>query len=125
MNENQWASQLLPQDGRQEQRYRDLERRILMSIERKGRQVVRMKVIAAAAWIALLVIVALGGAAEFAGLPLAGATAAAIARATLLLAVFFTLSWYVRRTSLQFDIVKQALAAIQEKLDCGDGREGE
>ena len=88
-----------------------------MAIERKRRQVARMRIVAAIGWLTLVAVMVAGGIAEAAGWRLLGSTLAVVASAGLILAVFFTISWYVRNVSLRFDSVQQALAAIQERLE--------
>jgi hypothetical protein len=88
-----------------------------MAIERKRRQVARMRIVVGIGWLALVLIMVAGGIAEATGWRILGSTLAVIARAALILAIFFTVSWYVRSVSLRFDSVQQALAAIQERLE--------
>jgi len=93
-----------------------LERRVLMSIDRQRRQVQRMKTAIIIAWGLLLLLLAGGGIVEALGLKLLASTLAVVARGALLLALVLTASWYYRSVSLQFDSVRQALAAIQDRL---------
>ena len=88
-----------------------------MAVERKCRQVARMRIAVAIGWLALVLAMVVGGIAEAAGWQILGSTLAVVAGAALLLAVFFTISWYVRNVSLRFESVQQALAAIQERLE--------
>ena len=83
----------------------DIERRVLMLIDKKRRQVRRIR------WIA-------GGTMELSGGDrLVSASIAWFARALLLVALFLTVSWYVRSVSLRFDIIQQALSIIQDRLE--------
>jgi len=93
-----------------------LERRVFMSIDRQRRQVQRMKTAIIIAWGLLLLLLAGGGIVEALGLKLLASTLAVVARGALLLALVLTASWYYRSVSLQFDSVRQALAAIQDRL---------
>lgn len=93
-----------------------LERRVFMSIDRQRRQVQRMKTAIIIAWGLLLLLLAGGGIVEALGLKLLASTLAVVARGALLLALVLTASWYYRSASLQFDSVRQALAAIQDRL---------
>jgi len=88
-----------------------------MAVERKRRQVARMRIAVAVGWLALVLVMVAGGIAEAAGWQILGSTLAMVARAAFVLAIFFTISWYVRNVSLRFDSVQQALAAIQERLE--------
>ena len=108
---------LLQQDAPQPERLQHLERRIAMAVERKRRQVARMRIVVAIGWLALVLVIVAGGIAEAAGWRILGSTLGIVARAALLLAAVFTISWYVRNVSLRFDSVQQALAAIQERLE--------
>lgn len=93
-----------------------LERKVLMSIDRQRRQVQRMKTAIIIAWGLLLLLLAGGGIVEALGLKLLASTLAVVARGALLLALVLTASGYYRSVSLQFDSVRQALAAIQDRL---------
>jgi hypothetical protein len=117
MTDRKLAQGLLQQDAPQPERFQNLERRIAMAIERKRRQVARMRIVVGIGWLALVLIMVAGGIAEATGWRILGSTLAVIARAALILAIFFTVSWYVRSVSLRFDSVQQALAAIQERLE--------
>ena len=117
MTDRKLAQGLLQQDAPQPERFQSLERRIAMAIERKRRQVARMRIVVGIGWLALVLIMVAGGIAEATGWRILGSTLAVIARAALILAIFFTVSWYVRSVSLRFDSVQQALAAIQERLE--------
>jgi hypothetical protein len=88
-----------------------------MAIEQKRRQVARMRIVVGIGWLVLVLIIVAGGIAETAGWRIAGSTLGVIARGALFLAIFFSISWYVRSVSLRFDSVRQALAAIQERLE--------
>ena len=117
MTDRKLAHGLLQQDAPQLERFQNLERRIAMAVERKCRQVARMRIAVAIGWLALVLAMVVGGIAEAAGWQILGSTLAVVAGAALLLAVFFTISWYVRNVSLRFESVQQALAAIQERLE--------
>ncbi|MHB8863261.1 MAG: hypothetical protein ACYC6N_12700 [Pirellulaceae bacterium] len=101
-------------DTRQPQ---ELERRIFMLIEQKQRQIRRIRVVVAIAWILLVIVVAMGAVAEGTSHRLLSSTLAMIARGVLLGALVLTVSWYVRSVSLRFDSIRQALAAIQDRLE--------
>jgi len=90
-----------------------------MAVERKRRQVARMRIVLAIGWLTLVLVIVAGGIAEAAEWRILGSTLGIVARAAFLLAVVFTISWYVRNVSLRFDSVQQALAAIQERLELG------
>lgn len=95
-----------------------LERRVLMLIDKKRRQVRRIRWAVGIAWVVLLAVCIVGGTMELsAGDRLVSASIAWFARALLLVALFLTVSWYVRSVSLRFDIIQQALGAIQDRLE--------
>jgi hypothetical protein len=96
----------------------DLERRVLMLIDKKRRQVRRIRWAVGAAWVVLLGVCIVGGTMELsAGDRLVSASIAWFARALLLIALLLTVSWYVRSVSLRFDIIQQALAGVQDRLE--------
>jgi len=88
-----------------------------MAVERKRRQVARMRIVVAIGWLTFVLIILAGVIAAAAGYQILWAKLGIVSHAALLLAIFFTISWYVRNISLRFDIVQQALAAIQERLE--------
>ena len=88
-----------------------------MMIDKKRRQVRRMRWAAGSAWVLLLTLIIVGGFSEVTGGR--GVLTSSIllaARAALLIALFLTFSWYARSVSLRFESVQQALAAIQDRL---------
>ena len=96
----------------------DLERRVLMLIDKKRRQVRRIRWAVGIAWVVLLAACIVGGTMELStGDRLVSASIAWFARALLLVALFLTVSWYVRSVSLRFDIIQQALLMIQDRLE--------
>ena len=96
-----------------------------MAVERKRRQVARMRIVVAIGWLTFVLIIVAGGIVEAAGCQILGSTLGIVARAALLLAVFFTISWHVRNVSLRFESVQQALAAIQERLELSSSGDDE
>jgi len=89
-----------------------------MLIDKKRRQVRRIRWAVGIAWVVLLAVCIVGGTMELsAGDRLVSASIAWFARALLLVALFLTVSWYVRSVSLRFDIIQQALEAIQDRLE--------
>ena len=117
MTDRKLVQGLLQQDAPQPERFQNLERRIAMALERTRRQVARMRIVVAIGWLTLVLVIVAGGIAEAAGWRILGSTLAMVASAAFVLAVFFTISWYVRNVSVRFDSVQQALAAIQERLE--------
>ncbi|NQU76135.1 MAG: hypothetical protein HQ546_07480 [Planctomycetes bacterium] len=117
MTDRKLVQSLLKQDATQTERCQDLERRIAMAVERKRRQVARMRIVVAIGWLTFVLIILAGVIAAAAGYQILWAKLGIVSHAALLLAIFFTISWYVRNISLRFDIVQQALAAIQERLE--------
>ena len=112
--------------GRQlsEDRISALEGRIMMNIEKKRRQVARMRWAVGIAWSLLLLLFIIGGFIEttqgdsssISTMFLVTHAAAMIAPAILIIALFLTVSWYIRSVSLRFDTVQQALAAIYDQI---------
>jgi len=94
-----------------------LERRIMMAIEKKRRQVNRIRWAVGIAWGLLLLLLVIGGFTEITrGHGALTSTIAMAARAMLLIALFLTAAWHVRSVSLRFDSVQQALAAIYDRI---------
>ena len=91
-----------------------------MSIERRRRQLARMRIAVATGWLVLVLAIVIGAIVDVAGWQVLTSTLGVVARAALVLAIFFTVSWYVRDVALRFDVVQQALAAIQEQLEAKD-----
>lgn len=103
--------------GENGDRAADLERRIMMLIEKKRRQIRRIRVAVAVAWGTVAALLVGGGVMEsVVGHSVVTSSLAVVAPAMLTIALFLTVSWYVRSVSLRFDTVQQALAAIQERL---------
>jgi membrane protein YdbS with pleckstrin-like domain len=96
----------------------DLERRVLMLIDKKRRQVRRIRWAVGIAWAVLVAVCIAGGIVESSEADRLVSTGFAwFARALLLIALVLTVSWYVRSVSLRFDIVQQALSIIQDRLE--------
>ena len=126
MTDRKLIQSLLQQDVPQTERYQDIERRIAMAVERKRRQVARMRIVVAIGWFTFALLMVAAGILETAGDRTLSRILGVVAHAAFFLAVFFTISWYVRNISLRFDSVQQALAAIQERLEqCSSGDDGE
>ena len=123
--------------GEKSDRAADLERKIMMLIEKKQHQIRRIRVAVAVAWGTVAALLVGGGVMEsvpelqrrildavvpgISGMDIAGhdvvtSSLAVLAGPMLTIALFLTVSWYVRSVSLRFDTVQQALAAIQERL---------
>ena len=118
MNDPNRIERLLGNDGSGNKDHEaDLERRILMLIEKKRRQIHRIRIAVGVAWVVLAALMIAGGATEaVAGHGIVASSFAVVARAALLIAAILTVSWYVRSVSLRFDSIQQALAAIQDRL---------
>ena len=123
MNEQERIETLLHDpSGPGEQQVADLERKTLMSIEKKHRQIRRLRWVVVSVWIGLVALFVAGGVTEAtAGRGVVTSTVAAIAQAMLLIALFLTVSLYVRSVSLRFAVIQQALAAIQDRLGQNGG----
>jgi len=119
MNNRDWTDALLNEEGLLDpQRLRDSERRTTIMIEKRQRQVKRMRWAVGLAWGLLLILFVAGGVIESVNRQsLAHKTIAALLPATLWIALFFTVSWYVRNVWLNFLRIQDALAAIQHRLD--------
>lgn len=115
---NRHETKALPYDWQlSEERIEALERRIMMTIKKKRRQVNRMRWAVGTAWGLLLVLIIIGGFFELTrGNSILTSTMAVVAQATFVIALFLTVSWYVRSVSLRFDSVQQALAAIYDQI---------
>ena len=126
MNEHKGMEMLLNDGGAlTEAQVTDLERRTLMLIEKKRRQVRRMRWIVPAVWGTLAILFVIGAIIEAAvGHGAATSTIAVIMQATLVIALVLSVSWYVRNVSLRFDSIQQALAAIQDRLGKDPGHAG-
>ena len=96
----------------------ELERKVLVQIDRKRRHLCRIRWAAGIAWVLLVGVLVVGGIVEsVSGKTPISSTLAMIGMGTFWIALFLTASWYVRYVSCQFDSIQQALAAIQERLD--------
>lgn len=96
----------------------DLERRVLMLIDKKRRQVRRIRWAVGIAWGVFVAVCIAGGIVESSTADrLVSTSFAGFARALLLVALVLTVSWYVRSVSLRFDLVQQALSVIQDRLE--------
>lgn len=109
--------ELMTRDGITPEMSLELERKLTMTLEKKRREVRRIRMAVVVAWLLLICVFIAGAIIE--GLaghhPVAGALAAT-AQAGLVIAVFLTASWYVRSTSLRFACIMEALTAIQKQL---------
>jgi hypothetical protein len=95
----------------------ELERKLVMAIEKKRRAVRRIRIAVVVAWLLLLCLIIAGGVMEaYSRHSIIPKTISVIARACFVVALFFTVSWYVRSVSLRFAIISDALAAIQNQL---------
>lgn len=118
MNNRGWTEALLNEEGLLEpERLRDLERRITMIIDKRQRQVKRMRWAVGLAWGLLIILFVAGATIESVfGRGLAPATIAVLLPGTFWIALFLTASWYVRSVSLNFRHIQDALTAIQHQL---------
>jgi membrane protein YdbS with pleckstrin-like domain len=94
----------------------ELERKLVMAIEKKRREVRHIRIAVVVAWLLLLCLVIAGGIIDYAGHSLTAKTISAFAQACLIIALFLTVSWHVRSVSLRFTIISDTLAAIQNQL---------
>ena len=89
-----------------------------MSIENRKRQVRRIRYATGIAWGVVVIVFIVAMTIEVATGPSQVTRTLAVSLPSLLvIALFLTVSWYVRSVALRFDSVQQALAAIQSRLD--------
>ena len=95
----------------------ELERKIGMAIEKKRREVRRMRIAVVVAWSMLAGLVIAWGIVEaVAGRSVLSGAVGIIAQACLTVALFFTISWHLRNVSLRFIQMSDALTDIQNQL---------
>jgi hypothetical protein len=95
-----------------------LTERVNDMIEKKSRQVRRMRRVVAIAWTLFACSLFAGGFIEiFRGRSGTTQAMAFVAQATLLIAIVLTVSWYVRSVDMHFLRVQAALSTIQDGLD--------
>ena len=118
MTDNELHKLLQEHDMNDQAKVNELTERITAMIAKKSCQVRRIRRVVAVAWILFLGVLLVGAFMEaFQGRSVSTQTLAVIARTTLLIAGFLTVSWYVRSVDLRFARMQAALSTIQEGLD--------
>lgn len=118
MNENELRKLLQEHKMNNQIESDKLTERMNNMIEKKSRQVRRIRQVVAVAWIIFVCLLLVGGFIEkFQGRSVSTQTLAIIARAMLLIALFLTVSWYVRSVDIRFTRMQEALSTIQDGLD--------
>lgn len=96
---------------------KNTERSALAMIEKKRRQISRMRWVVSIAWALFVAVLIAGSFIEASvGHGALVSTLAMTARSVFVISLFLTVAWYVRSVSLRFDIIQQGLAAIQDRL---------
>ncbi|MHC4434587.1 MAG: hypothetical protein ACYTBS_22340 [Planctomycetota bacterium] len=95
-----------------------LTERVNDMIEKKSRQVRRMRRVVAIAWTLFACLLFAGGFIEiFRGRSGTTQVMAFVAQGVVLIAIVLTVSWYVRSVDMRFLRVQAALSTIQDGLD--------
>ena len=95
-----------------------LTERVNDMIEKKSRQVRRMRRVVAIAWTLFACLLYAGGFIEvFRGRSGTTQVMAFVAQGMVLIAIVLTVSWYVRSVDMRFLRVQAALSTIQDGLD--------
>jgi F0F1-type ATP synthase assembly protein I len=118
MSENELRKLLQEHEMNNQAKLDKLTERMNDMIKKKSRQVCRIRRVVVAAWILFVCLLLVGAFIEtFQGHSVSTQTLAIIARAMLLIAVFLTVSWYVRSVDIRFARIQAALSTIQDGLD--------
>ena len=95
----------------------ELERKIGMALEKKRREVRRLRIAVVVAWLLLFGLIVTGGIVEACvGHSVIPQAVSVIAQACLVVALFFTASWYMRSVSLRLAQISDTLTDVQNQL---------
>lgn len=118
MSENELRKLLQEHEMTDQAKINELTERMDNMITKKSRQVRRIRRVVTIAWIFFVCLLAVGALLEtFQGRSQATQIMAYIAQPMLLIAVFLTVSWYVRSVNLRFTRMQTVLSTIQDGLD--------